>query len=47
MVARVPGAIIVVPLAPSRNGDPTKCRPIGIFEPSRALAERYYKDARQ
>jgi hypothetical protein len=47
MVARVPGAIIVVPLAPSRSGDPRKCRPIGIYEPSRALAERYQTDSRQ
>jgi hypothetical protein len=47
MVARVPGAIIVVPLAPARSGDARKCRPIGIYEPSRSLAERYEEDSRQ
>jgi len=46
MVARVPGAIVVVPLAPSRSGDPRQCRPIGIYEPRRNLAERYQEDAR-
>ncbi len=47
MVARIPGAVIVVPLAPSRSDDPRKCRPIGIYEPSRTLAERYEKDSRR
>ncbi len=46
MVARIPGAIVVVPLAPPRIGDPRKCRPIGIYTPSRALAERYEGDSR-
>lgn len=46
MVARTPGAVVVVPLAPPRSGDPTKCRPIGIYEPSRALAQRYEEDSR-
>jgi hypothetical protein len=46
MVARIPGAIIVVPLAPSRSGNPGKCRPIGIYE-SRALIERYEEDSRR
>jgi hypothetical protein len=46
-VARVPGAIIIVPLAPSRSGDLRKCRPIGIYQPSRALAARYEEDSRQ
>jgi hypothetical protein len=46
MVARVPGTIVVVPLAPPRSGDPRKCRPIGIYEPSPTLAERYQEDAR-
>ena len=45
MVARVPGAIVVVPLAPPQSGDPRRCRPIGIYEPSRALTERYREDA--
>ena len=45
MVARIPGAIVLVPLAPSRNGDPRRCRPIGIYEPSRALTRRYEEDS--
>jgi hypothetical protein len=47
MVARVPGAIVVVPLGPPRSGDPRRCRPIGIYEPSRALAGRYDEDSRR
>lgn len=45
MVARVPGAIVMVPLAPPRSGDRRKCRPIGIYEPSHSLIERYKKDS--
>ena len=30
MYAEVPGMILVAPLAPSRSGDPSKCRPIGL-----------------
>lgn len=45
MVARVPGAIVLVPLAPPRSDDPRKCRPIGIYEPSRSLIERYGEDS--
>jgi hypothetical protein len=47
MVARIPGAVVVVPLAPPRSGDPRRCRPIGIYEPCQALVERYEKDSRQ
>jgi len=47
MVARIPGTMVVVPLAPPRNGDPRKCRPIGVYEPSGALAKRYQEDSRQ
>ena len=46
MVARIPGAIILVPLAPPRSGDPRRCRPIGIYVPSRSLIERYEEDSR-
>jgi hypothetical protein len=46
MVARIPGAIVLVPLAPPRSGDPRQCRPIGIYEPSLALVERYEVDSR-
>jgi hypothetical protein len=47
MMARIPGAIVVVPLAAPGSGDPSQCRPIGIYEPSQALVERYEKDSRQ
>jgi hypothetical protein len=47
MVARIPGAIVVVPLAPPRSGDPRQCRPIGIYEPSHALTRRYEEDSRR
>jgi len=47
MVARIPGAMVLVPLAPPRSGDPRRCRPIGIYEPSRALVERYEEDSRR
>jgi hypothetical protein len=44
MVAQVPGEIVIVPLAPAKSGDPRKCRPIGIYRASRALATRYHTD---
>jgi hypothetical protein len=47
MVARVPGAHVVVPLAVPRSGDPRRCRPIGIYVPSQGLAERYREDSRR
>jgi hypothetical protein len=47
MVARLPERIVVVPLAPPRSGDPRKCRPIGIYDPSRSLVERYEEDSRR
>ena len=48
MVARVPGALVVVPLAaPPRSGDVRRCRPIGIYVPSHGLAERYREDSRR
>jgi hypothetical protein len=47
MVARLAEAIVVVPLAEPRSGDSTKCRPIGIYEPSRALVARYEEDSRR
>jgi hypothetical protein len=34
MVGEVPGVILAVPLAPPNAPDPTKCRPIGLFEAS-------------
>ena len=46
MVARIPGALVLVPLAPPRDDAVRKCRPIGIYEPSRALIQRYDEDSR-
>lgn len=46
MVAHVPETVVVVPLARPRSGGPTRCRPIGIYEPSRELAQRYEEDSR-
>lgn len=46
MVAEVPGDLLVAPLARARSGDARRCRPIGIYRPSRRLAEHYRKDTR-
>jgi hypothetical protein len=45
MVAQVPGALILVPLAPPTSGDPRQCRPIGVYTPSVDLAQRYRDDS--
>jgi hypothetical protein len=47
MVARLPETVVLVPLARPRDGDVRKCRPIGIYEPSRAVVERYEEDSRR
>lgn len=44
MVAEVDGRVLVVPLAPSRSGDPTHCRPIGCYEAGAVLADLYRSD---
>ncbi len=44
MVAEVSGMVLVVPLAPSRNGDTSTCRPIGCYEASELLARTYQED---
>lgn len=46
MVAAVPGDLILVPIAPARSGDARHCRPIGLYRPSRWLAQRYQEDSR-
>lgn len=46
MIGMVPGMILVVPLAPSRDGQVTHCRPIGIYSPSRDLRDTYLKGRR-
>ena len=44
MVAEVAGTVLIVPIAPSRSGDPSKCRPIGCYEASSGLAATYRRD---
>ena len=44
MMAEVTGEVIMVALAPSRSGDPWRCRPIGCYVASSALAATYRKD---
>lgn len=44
MVSEVLGRVLVVPLAPPNSGDARKCRPIGCYEASTALAARYRED---
>ena len=41
MVAHVHGRYIAVPLAPSRNGTPSKCRPIGCYPAPTSLVLRF------
>ena len=44
MVAEVAGTVLIVPIAPSRSGDPSKCRPIGCYEASSGLVATYRRD---
>lgn len=44
MCAEVAGRVLVVPLAPSHNGDPRRCRPTGCYEAAAHLGDRYRKD---
>jgi hypothetical protein len=44
MVAEVGGTVLQVPIAPSKAGDPTRCRPIGCYEASRKDAMKYRRD---
>jgi len=44
MCAEVAGRVLVVPLAPARDGDPRRCRPIGCYEASAELAAQYWRD---
>jgi len=45
MVAEIAGGtVLMVPLAPSRDGDPTRCRPIGCYLASKHLADQYRRD---
>lgn len=44
MVAEVGGVVLVVPIAPSRGADPSRCRPIGCYEAVPGLATQFRKD---
>jgi hypothetical protein len=44
MCAEIDGRVLVVPLAPSGSGDPRRCRPIGCYLASTALANQYRSD---
>jgi hypothetical protein len=44
MFAEVAGRVIVVPLAPARDGDPRRCIPIGCYEAAPGLAHQYRRD---
>jgi hypothetical protein len=46
MCAEVGGRVLMVPLAPARSGDPRRCRPIGCYQASEALAAQYREDSR-
>lgn len=41
MFGQIPGLVLCVPLAPPHSGDVRKCRPIGIYRPSRTDRIRY------
>jgi hypothetical protein len=36
--------VLMVPLAPARDGNPKRCRPIGCYEASKHLANQYRRD---
>lgn len=44
MCAEVAGRVLVVPLAPVRDGDPRRCRPIGCYEAAPGLSAHYRRD---
>lgn len=44
MVADVGRRVLVVPIAPSRSSDATRCRPIGCYQASTALEAAYRRD---
>ena len=44
MVAEVEGTVLMVPLAPTRDGNPKRCRPIGCYPASKNLSDQYRSD---
>jgi hypothetical protein len=47
MVCRIESVVVTVPLVPSNSGDPTKCRPIGLFETTGDDRAAYLEDEYQ
>jgi len=44
LVTAIENVVVTVPLAPARSGDPTKCRPIGLYAASRSEQDQYRRD---
>jgi hypothetical protein len=44
MVAVIAGQVLMAPLAPSDDVNPTTCRPIGCYLAAKHLADRYKED---
>lgn len=44
MVAEIAGEVLVVPIAPTDSGDPSRCRPIGCYRAAHHLAAQYRED---
>jgi hypothetical protein len=44
MIGIVPGLMLLVPLAPPNSGHPSRCRPIGLYSPSREQRQRYLEE---
>jgi hypothetical protein len=43
MIGMVPGLTVCIPLAPPNSGDGRFCRPIGIYEASDEVKDRYLR----
>jgi hypothetical protein len=44
MVTEVEGTVLIAPLAPARDGNPKRCRPIGCYPASKQLSDQYRSD---
>lgn len=44
MCDEIAGRVLMVPLAPTRSGNPTRCRPIGCYEAAPGLADQYRRN---
>jgi hypothetical protein len=47
IVCRVEIVVVTVPVIPANSGDPTKCRPIGLFETTGEDLRAYLEDERK